>query len=260
MHVGQVRAAVGQGAAQDQDPRGGRGLGLLDARGQPSLPARAGDGEVPGSRPGRALPDVIDVVGGEGHQLEGEVPVAHLRVGQDDRFLAEVQPGQGVQGVVVRAAAVPVGGVHEARGVPEVIDRGIRDDLRVAGLGHPVVADLGVVDVREAVDERLHSGGVGVLGLPVDAAGEQRRDGLPQHRRGHLEFPGPAGQVTGMTHGTQRPPASRRRLGRDRHQIARQAQRRAGHLFRSLSCVPGTLCNARHARLRLSPPAAAGIA
>ena len=116
---------------------------------------------------GGALPDVVEVVGGEPHQLEGEVPLAHVRVGQDHRFLAEVQPGQRVQRVVVRAAAVPVGRIHHARGVPEMVDRGIGDHSRVPGLGHPVMAQLGVVDIREAVDERLHPGGIGVLGLPV---------------------------------------------------------------------------------------------
>jgi hypothetical protein len=66
-----------------------------------------------------------------------------------------------------RAATISVAGVDEARGVPEVADRGVRDDVWVVLVGHPVVAELGVVDIREAVDERLHPGGVGVLGLLV---------------------------------------------------------------------------------------------
>ena len=68
VHVGEVRASVGEGAAEYQDPGGRRGLRLLDASGQLSLPARPGDGEISGVFPGRALPDVIDVVGGERHQ------------------------------------------------------------------------------------------------------------------------------------------------------------------------------------------------
>jgi hypothetical protein len=66
----------------------------------------------------------------------------------------------------VRAAAISVIGVDKARGVPEVVGRRIRADVWVALAGHPVVADLSVVDVREAIDERLHPCGVGV-GLPV---------------------------------------------------------------------------------------------
>jgi len=99
--------------------------------------------------------------------VEGEVPVSHVRVGQDDRLAAQIQPRQRIQRVVVRAAAVPVGRIHHARGMPEVVDRGIGDHGRVPGLGHPVMPELGVVDIREAVDERLHPGGIGVLGLPV---------------------------------------------------------------------------------------------
>lgn len=40
-------------------------------------------------------------------------------------------------------------GIHEPAGVPELVDRGIRDHVRVLLVRHPVVPKLGVVDVRK---------------------------------------------------------------------------------------------------------------
>ena len=39
---------------------------------------------------------------------------------EDHRPVAQVDPGQGLQHVVVQAAAVPVGGVEQLPGAPEV--------------------------------------------------------------------------------------------------------------------------------------------
>jgi hypothetical protein len=54
------------------------------------------------------------------------------------------------------------------------------------------VADLGVVDVGEPVDERLQAGRIGVLRPPViDVTGHKRRHRLPEHRTGHPQVPCP---------------------------------------------------------------------
>src|SRR5215469_13430724 len=67
--------------------------------------------------------------------------------------------------------------------MPELVHRGIRNEGRVTRLRHPLVTQLGVVNVREPVDEGLQPETVGVLAMPVlHFAGQQRPDGRPEHR------------------------------------------------------------------------------
>ena len=171
---------------------------------------------------------------------------------EDDRFVAQVQPRQRVQRVVVRAAAVPVGRVHQAGGVPEVVDRGVGHDVGVPRLGHPVVPELGVVDVGEAVDERLHSRGVGVLAAPVDPAGEDGGHRLPQHRRRHAELPRVSGQVLGVTNGGERGPAGGGHAGGERGQVVREVPRSVEGGPRGVPGGPGGPLDRAHPRSRLS--------
>jgi hypothetical protein len=164
----EVFGTVDRSASQYQRPWGWRPLDSLHPGRQLPLPPRADDGEVTRRRAGRALTDVAEVVRGEGGELEREVAITHVGVGQDDRLLAQVQPGQGVQRVRARAASPAIGRIHESAGVPELVDRGVRDHVGVLLVRHPVVPKLGVVDVREAVDECLNPRGVGILRAPVE--------------------------------------------------------------------------------------------
>ena len=147
-------------------------MGAVSTRRTPSgrSPSQPGPtiAKVTGSAPGGALSDVVEVVRGEPGELEGEVALAHVRVRQDHRLVAQVEPGQRVDRVGARRAAVTIRGVEQAPGVPEMVDRrGPGNDLRITLDRHPCVAELAVEDVREAVDEGLHPGRVGVLGPPV---------------------------------------------------------------------------------------------
>src|SRR5215467_15403195 len=73
--------------------------------------------------------------------------------------------------------------------MPELVHRGIRNQGRVARLGHPLVPKLRVVDVREPVDEGLQPEAVGILAMPVlHLAGQQRPDGRPEHWSGLREL------------------------------------------------------------------------
>ena len=173
--AGHVVRAVDQGAAEDEHPGARRLLQVPYPGGEFTLPARADEGEVARVGTGGALTDVVEVVGGDPHQFEGEVPVAHVRMGQDDRLVAQMHPGRRVQGVVVGASAVAVRRVQQALGMPEVVDGRVRDRGRVPWPRHPVVPQPGVVDVREPVDERLLAEGVGVLTAPVAHAARQDR-------------------------------------------------------------------------------------
>src|SRR5215472_17354072 len=66
--------------------------------------------------------------------------------------------------------------------MPELVHRGIRNEGGVTRLGHPLVPKLGVVNVREPVDESLQPETVGILAVPVlHLAGQQRPDGRPEH-------------------------------------------------------------------------------
>src|SRR5215472_15196570 len=66
--------------------------------------------------------------------------------------------------------------------MPELVHRGIRNEGGVARLGHPLVTKLGVVDVREPVDEGLQPQTVGIFAVPVlHLASQQRPDGRPEH-------------------------------------------------------------------------------
>src|SRR5262249_58479889 len=116
--------AMDQRGAEDQGPGGRRGPDRLDLRRKISPPAGPGYGKVPGLGPGRALPDVVEVVGSEPGQLEGEVAVGHVRMGENDQLIAQIQPGQRVQGVIAWAAAVAVGRVDQAGRRPELVNRG----------------------------------------------------------------------------------------------------------------------------------------
>jgi hypothetical protein len=71
------------------------------------------------------LADVGEIIGVEARQLEGEVAVAHLGMGKDHRFLRDIDPGDGIQGVVVRAPAVAVLGGGQVPHVVEMIQRRI---------------------------------------------------------------------------------------------------------------------------------------
>src|SRR5215831_11267410 len=73
--------------------------------------------------------------------------------------------------------------------MPELVHRGVGNEGRVARFGHPLVAQLRVVDVREPVDEGLQPETVGILAVPVlDLAAQQRPDGRLQHRPGLSEL------------------------------------------------------------------------
>ena len=147
---------------------------LVHVRGQ--LPFQLGPtmAKLPGLRPRGSLPHVVEVVGVDPDQFESEVTLAHVRVAQDHGLLAQIQPRDRVERVVVRAAPVAVCGVGEPGGMPELVHGRVRGEGRVALPRSPTCGGVGRCRYRGTVDERLQSGGVGVLRMPVvDLAGQE---------------------------------------------------------------------------------------
>ncbi len=74
-----VRAAD-EGTTENEDPGAGRLLHMPHPGGKLSLPVRADEGEAARTGPRGALTDVVEVVGGDPDELEGEVAIAHVRM------------------------------------------------------------------------------------------------------------------------------------------------------------------------------------